>query len=157
MNINITRHKQRLDNLFTEAAKITDFRMQGEWAKYLCVLSSGYLENSIRIILDSYISTHSTPTIQRLNEPFVSNITNCKIGKITKILEQFDPNWGINFTTEINAKSKIPDEIKDSIDSLVQTRHDIAHGKNVGAGYVRIKAYFEKAEVVVQIINTIVA
>lgn len=157
MNIDITRHKQRLDNLFSEASKITDFKMQGEWARYLCVLSSGYLENSIRIILESYTTVNSSLRIQRFNEPIIGNITNCKTGKITKILEQFDPTWGTTFTSEINKKSKIPDEIKDSIDSLVQTRHDIAHGKNVGAGYVRIKGYFDKAEIVIQIINTIVS
>lgn len=156
MNIKIIQHKQKLDALFVQASTITDMRMQGEWAKYLCVLASGYLENSIRILITEYISKNSSPKIQRFNDPQISNLTNCKHGKIVKTLEQFDVNWASTFVNEVDAKSKIPDEIKDSIDSLVQNRHDIAHGKNVGVGYVRVKTYFEKAHVAVEIMDNII-
>ncbi len=155
MNQNIIRYKQRLENLFKEVALITDMRIQGEWAKYLCVLSSGYLESSFRIIITDYVSKNSSPRVIRYNEPIISNLTNCKHGKIVKTLEQFDTNWAQLFLTEIETKSKIPNEIKDSIDSLVQNRHDIAHGNNVGIGYVRVKEYFEKAHKAIEIIDNI--
>lgn len=156
MNIKIVQHKQKLDALFSQASTITDMKMQGEWAKYLCVLASGYLENSLRILILEYISNNSSQKVQRFNDPQISNLTNCKHGKIVKILEQFDVSWSTTYIAEIEAKSKITDEIKDSIDSLVQNRHDIAHGKSVGIGYVRVKTYYEKAHTAVEIIDKII-
>lgn len=156
MNIKIVQHKQKLDALFAQAASISNMNMQGEWAKYLCVLASGYLESSLRIMILDYISHNSSPKIQNFNEPQINNLTNCKHGKIVKILEQFDTNWSTTFITEIEAKSRITGEIKDCIDSLVQNRHDIAHGKNVGVGYVRVKTYFESAHTAIEIIDSII-
>lgn len=156
MNIKIVQHKHKLDALFAQASTITDMKMQGEWAKYLCVLASGYLENSLRILISEYIIKNSSPKIQSFNEPQISNLTNCKHGKIVKILEQFDVNWSKKYILEIEAKSKITNEIKDCIDSLVQNRHDIAHGKSVSTGYVSVKKYYEKAHTVVEIIDSII-
>jgi hypothetical protein len=156
MNIKIVQHKQKLDTLFTQASTITDMKMQGEWAKYLCVLASGYLENSLRILILEYVSKNSSPRIQRFNDPQISNLTNCKHAKIVKVLDQFDVNWSTAYIAEIEAKSKITDEIKDSIDSLVQNRHDIAHGKSVGVGYVSVKKYYEQAHKAVEIIDKII-
>lgn len=156
MNIKIIQHKQRIDNLFREVSTISDPKMQGEWAKYLCVLSSGYLESSIRILLTDFISNRSSKEIQRFNEPLIGSLTNCKHGKIMKTLEQFDVNWANTFSSKIEEKSTITDEIKDSIDSLVQNRHDIAHGKSIGIGYVAVKRYYEKANIAVEIIDEII-
>ena len=156
MNIRIVQQKQRLENLFKEISNITDMRMQGEWARYLCVLSSGYLENSFRIIINEYIERNSSTNVQKYCDPIVSNLTNFKHSKIVKTLELFDLGWASSFSTEIEAKSKIPEEIKDSIDSLVQNRHEIAHGKNVGIGYLSVQKYFEKAHIVIEIIDKIV-
>lgn len=156
MNIKILQHKQRIDELFKEVKSIADMKMQGEWAKYLCVLSSGYLENSLRILLFDYISRNSSKEIQRYNEPYIKKITNCKLANIRKTLEQFDINWANSFETQINKKSKIVNEISDSIDSLVQNRHDIAHGKSIGIGYITIKKYYEKANVAVEIMEGII-
>ena len=156
MNTKILQHKQRIDKLFQEVTTISDMRMQGEWAKYLCVLSSGYLENSLRILLSDYISRNSSREIQRYSEPIIGSLTNCKHGKIIKTLEQFDTNWASSFSEKIEKKSKIENEIKDSIDSLVQNRHDIAHGKSIGVGYVTVKKYYEKANEAVEIMEEII-
>lgn len=156
MNPKILQHKQRIDKLFEEVSHISDMKMQGEWAKYLCVLSSGYLENSMRILLTDFMSQNSSLEIQRFNEPLIGSLTNCKHGKIIKTLEQFDINWANTFSHEIAAKSKIENEIVDSIDSLVQNRHDIAHGKSIGIGYVSVKKYYEKANVAVEVMEKII-
>jgi c-di-AMP phosphodiesterase-like protein len=155
MDIKIIQHKTRLDSLFVQVSKVTEINAQGEWAKYLCVLSSGYLENSLRILFTNYISVHSNLTVQRFIEPNISSLTNCKNGKIVKYLEQFNPNWSMDYLHKIEAESIIPNQIKDSVDSLVQNRHDIAHGKNVGIGYVRVKEYFDLAHKVITIIDGI--
>jgi len=156
MNPKILQHKQRIDRLFQEVTTITDIRMQGEWAKYLCVLSSGYIENSLRTLLTEYVSKKSAIEIQRFNEPIIGNLTNCKNGKIVKTLEQFDVNWAGTYLSKIESKSTIDNEIVDSIDSLVQNRHDIAHGKSIGIGYVTVKKYYEKANIAVEIMEEII-
>src|SRR5688572_25909561 len=103
MNIKIVQHKQKLDKLFIQVSKITDMNMQGEWAKYLCVLASGYLENSLRILISEYMSKNSSPKVQRFNESQIFSLTNCKHGKIVKVLEQFDVNWSAAYISQIEA------------------------------------------------------
>lgn len=156
MHPRIMQHQTRLDNLFQQGSQIQNMAQQGEWARYLCVLSSGYVENAIRILLEDFISRNSSTKIQRYTEPIISNLTNCKHGKIVKVLEQFDVNWARTFTSEIDAKSHIPNEIKDAIDSLVQNRHDVAHGKNTGIGLARVTTYYSKAKIVVNVLESII-
>jgi hypothetical protein len=49
-----TRYKNKLDALFEKVKEIQDMELKSEWAKYLCVLVSGYLEVSIREIHVEY-------------------------------------------------------------------------------------------------------
>ncbi len=156
MNPRILSHKQKIENIFSKVDTITDISLQGELSKYLCVLSSGFIEQSLRTLLLDYLSKNSSPTIQRYNTPIIKNITNCKHGKIKSILEQFDINWAKEFDDELDNRSQIPDEIKDSINSTVQNRHDIAHGKSIGVGYNTIKKYFDKVKIAVEILEQVI-
>ncbi|NJO84423.1 MAG: hypothetical protein HC828_17695 [Blastochloris sp.] len=53
--------KDRLDNLFKKASAMDDAEMQAHFARYLCVLVSGFLENAIREIYSTYARGQSSP------------------------------------------------------------------------------------------------
>lgn len=157
MNRAILSHQSRIDNLFIRAAAISDTTEKSHWAKYLCVLSSGYIEASLREILTEYCSNRSSLQIQRFADKQIKRITNCKNSRIVEILDAFDNNWAITYQDEIKVLGVIEEEIKDSIDSLVSNRHDIAHGKNTGISFVRVKNYYENAKKAIGVIDAIVA
>ena len=141
MNIQILSHKQRLDHLFK---RVNDISLpdQGEWSKYLCVLTAGFIEESLRVLLLNYARNKSTVQIQRFLENEIKYITNCKTERILEILTKFDVNWASKFENDIKINSPIDKEIKDSLDSIVANRHNIAHGRSIGIGYAAVNKYY---------------
>ena len=61
----IVREQQYLDNLFAKITQIQrmspdDIDLQAHWARYLCILVSGFLENSISTIYIEYAKKKAT-------------------------------------------------------------------------------------------------
>jgi len=142
MNLKILAHKQRLDSLYSKVGIITVPQDQVEWSKYLCVLTAGFIEESLRVLILEFTRNNASLKIQKFVEKEVSYVTNCKTERILEVLNKFDASWGTTFETEIKANSPIDKEIKDSIDSIFSNRHLIAHGKSVGISYTTVKKYY---------------
>jgi hypothetical protein len=119
MNLRILSHRQKIDSLFSRVHSISNLSDQSEWSKYLCVLVSGFIEESLRIMLEEYTSKHSAPNIQNFVEKQIGNITNCKTSRILEILGKFSQNWADDFSNQIKTRSSKTDEIKNSIDSVI--------------------------------------
>lgn len=156
MTPSIVAHRQRIDNLFKKAATIADIAEQAEWARYLCVLVSGYIEESLRVLLAQYTRTRATPVIQNFVWGEIKDITNCKTSKIANVLQRFNPTWKNDFLNDIQAKSRVIDEIKNSVDSVIANRHQIAHGKNIGLGYAAISAYYDNVKKAVETLDAVI-
>jgi hypothetical protein len=156
MHPSILSHRQRIDALFRKVGSMTDPADQGEWSKYLCILVSGFIEESLRILLEEYTRIHASAVIQNFVSGEVKEITNCKTSKIISILQRFNPVWESNFITEIQTRSRIPDEIKDSLDSVIANRHRIAHGKSIGLGYTAISNYYRNAKMAVETLEDVI-
>lgn len=156
MNQRILAHRQRIDHLFQKISSILNPADQSEWSKYLCVLVSGYIEESLRVLLEEYAYNNSSSNIQNFVAKEIKNITNCSVGKIENILSKFDSTWKDNFTDQIASKSKRSDEIKNSINSVVTNRHQIAHGKNISLNYSSVSNYYKNVKVAVEILENII-
>jgi hypothetical protein len=156
MNQKIVSHQQRLDNLFQRISTIQDPYYQSEWSKYLCILVSGFIEESLRVLLEEYSYKHASSNILNFVASEIQDITNCNSNKIAKILGKFSSNWETDFVSQIQAKSKKPDEIKNSIDSIVATRNQIAHGKSAGITYTKVSDYYENVKIAIEILDNII-
>lgn len=153
MNPSIVSHQHRIDNLYTKISAITDPRDQQEWSKYLCVLTSGFIEQSLRSLLADYIKNNASKKVQNYFDKHIGNLTNCKTEKIITILSKFDSHWAAKFQAEIQRLSPIDREIKDSIDTIVANRHLIAHGKNGGITYTRVNGYYQFCKTAITILD----
>ena len=156
MNSYILSHRQRIDNLFKKVASISNPSDQSEWSKYLCVLVSGFIEESLRVMLEEYTKTHSATNIQNFVENQIVSITNCKTSRILEILRKFSQGWADDFSNQIQTQSLKPDEIKNSIDSVISNRHNIAHGRNGGITYATISNYYNSIKKAVEILDDII-
>lgn len=156
MNSHIVSHYQRIDNLFSKVASISNPADQSEWSKYLCVLVSGFIEESLRVLLEEYTRTHSAPNIQNFVGKQIGSITNCKTSRILEVLSKFSQDWANDFSKQIQARSSITDEIKNSIDSVIANRHSIAHGRNVGITYSQMSTYYKNVKKAVDILDAII-
>ncbi len=145
-----TSYKNRLDNLFTKISILTgDLELQAQWARYLCVLVSGFLEMSICASFNQLARSNASPNIANFVKCQLDSFQNPKMGKITELTRTFNSEWANELEKETAGK------LRDSVDSIVANRHLIAHGRDVSITYTRIKTYYDDAIRVIEIIQDI--
>ena len=141
------RYKQRLDNLFGQISVFSgNSELQAQWARYLCVLVSGFLETSIRSIYGEFARKTASPYVANFVKCELGSFQNPKMGKILELARAFNPQWA----NQLEAATE--GELKDAVDSVVANKNQIAHGRDVGITYARIKDYYED---VIQVVNLI--
>ncbi len=128
-NIMIVRQKQQLDNLFDRIRDLSDTDLQSHWARYLCIRTAGFLETSVRAILSEYVSKKASPNIINYVERQLAGFQNPNMEKVLTLIGAFDSSW------ETTLRDRTEGILKDSIDSIVNNRHNIAHGRNTGIHY----------------------
>jgi hypothetical protein len=140
----VTRLKQRLDATFQRVAGIgSDLELQSDFARYLCVLVSGYLERAVAELVLEHARRSGNPSLQRFVELNTRRFTNANAERLQNLLGSFDPDW------RQTLESFLVDELKDAVDSIVNLRNTIAHGGSVGLTYQRISDYYARVQRVV--------
>lgn len=147
MDIQIFQNKQQLDDLFKKVSIINDEEMKSHWSRYLCVLVSGFIENSLRVLIYKYTTNRSHPTITSYINNHIKNITNLNYEKLKQLLSSFSVDWR-NLLDD-----SISDEQKDALTSIVNNRNHIVHGRSVDLTYVRLIDYYKNATDVIEYIN----
>lgn len=142
--------KQRLDWLIGEATKFQgdQLELQAHWARYLCVLIAGFLENALTDVYSRYAKTCASPQVSNYVEAVLGKIQNPKSGKFLETARAFDRTWDEYLSEFIESDGR-----KDAIDAIMANRHLIAHGKDSGISLVRVKEYLKKSIEVVDFIE----
>jgi len=143
-----TRAKDRLDAVFALAARQrADEETMSHWARYLCVLASGYVEVSLRAVLGRYAAERSRREVLNYVETQLQRITNLNEEKVYQLLGAFRPEWGEVF------RRKRTDAQKAALDSVVANRNHIAHGESVGLTLARMRDYYRDIVKVLRVIE----
>ncbi len=133
----VSRLRKRLDATFGRMPSSTiDAEIQADYAKYLCVLVSGFLENSIVALLLHYVEKRSAPEVAAFVERELDRWTNPNVEKILQLFGSFNNEWRDTLC------AYIVDQRKDSINSIVALRHKIAHGESVGTTLYQVKVHY---------------
>lgn len=140
----VHRLRTRLDAAFGRVpGASSDPELQSDFAKYLCVLVSGYLESALCALLLSYSQRRSSPEVASFVERQLGPWTNPKSEKIIDLFGAFNQDWREDLT------QFLVDQRKDSVNSLVALRHKIAHGESVGTSLSQIKSHYRVVNEVV--------
>jgi len=141
----VWRLTKRLDATFIRIDKLTsDLEIQSDFARFLCILVSGYLEKAITELILEYAREQASPSIQRFVEYRMKNLTNVNAQRLQTLMGSFDPDW------EENLEKFIVDEKKAAIDSVISLRNAIAHGEHVGVTYTRISQYYIEIQKIIE-------
>lgn len=147
----VARLKMRLDSTFDRAGTISaEPELQSDFARYLCVLVSGFFENAIIALVLDFAERRSAPEVASYVEKQLDQWTNPNTEKICTLLGAFDPDW------RKQAETYLVDEKKEGINSLVKLRHKIAHGESVGTTLSQVRAYYGTVIKVVDFIADLV-
>jgi hypothetical protein len=130
------------------AADLHDIEMQAHWAKYLCILVAGFVENSLRLTFGRYVKQSSQPRVARYFESRLNRLQNPKAKNVVELVASFDPLWAKNLETFLSGNNR-----KDAIDSILNNRHLIAHGQNSGITVASVDQYLNRIVEVVEFLE----
>lgn len=149
-NRNIVRQLQRLRDLIRSVDQATNgnVEIQAHWARYLCVLSAGLLENALVELYSDFCLRTSPAPVASYATYSLGSIQNPKTVRFIEVAERFRVAWGENLTAYVSDNGR-----RDAIDSIMANRHLIVHGKDSGITLVRVKSYLQKALEVLEFIE----
>jgi len=140
----VDRQRQRLDATFQRAAGIGgDAELLSDFARYLCVLVAGFLEQAVIELFLEYVRVHSQECVQRHVEGRLRQWTSANAQRILDLLGGFEPAW------RADLELYLVDEYKDAVDGIVDLRHTISHGRYVGVTMVGARDYYARVKSVV--------
>ena len=141
----VFRLQKRLDaTLRRSPSSSADLEVQSDFAKYICVLVSGFFENAIVALILDYVERRSAPEVAVFVGRQLDRWTNPNSEKISTLFGSFNADW------RLALEDYLVDERKDSINSLVALRHKIAHGESVGTSLSQVKAHYR---VIIEVID----
>jgi len=135
----------RLDALFDRISLLPfDPEMQSHWAKYLCVLTSGFIEESVRVICLQYCRKHTNNEVYKYVAGKLGRLQNLSMERIIQLAGEVDNAWAEQ------VRAKCIGEPKAAVDSIRANRNHIAHGADVGLGFAGMKDYYRGAKRVIE-------
>jgi hypothetical protein len=145
--VEITRQRQRLDDLFQKARNLPDAEIQSHWSRYLCVLISGFLENSVRITYAECARKRADSSVADFVESRLRQFQNPKMGTILDLAGGFNQDWRRQLEIDTNGR------LGESVNSIVGNRHKIAHGESVVLTLHSLLQYYGDALRVVDLLR----
>ena len=122
----------------TDAATGGDIELIGHWGRYLCVLTAGFLENALKEVYGEFVRGAASPQVTRFAMAKLEGISNPKAGRFVETAESFNPTWAADLRTFLNEDGG---QRRNAIDSIMNNRHQIAHGGNVQISVGRVRQH----------------
>ena len=114
--------------------------MQSHWAKYLCVLAAGFLENALVELYSDFCRRAASPPVSNFSATALGRIQNPKSQAFLKVSGAFNKSWATALETFIEDDGR-----KEAINSIMANRHLVAHGRDSGITVARVNEYLGKA------------
>jgi hypothetical protein len=148
-NRTVNDYRTRLDYLFAHVPTEENLELRAHWARYLCVLVSGLLEVGFAALCADHAKRTASPRVSNFAEWHLERFQNPKMELVLTVFGRFDREWERQLRTATEGR------IKDAVDSIVDVRHKIAHGENVGITYIAIKNYYVAAVECLELIEAL--
>jgi hypothetical protein len=141
----VNRQRNRLKAVFGRARSsiVADPECQSDYARYLCILVSGFVETAVEELAIEYCRNRSQTSVFNYASNHLRRVQNLKSQKLLQLISAFHKRWYADLS------SFIEDGRRDALDSVVNLRNRIAHGKPDSLSLATITQYFEKIDEIV--------
>jgi hypothetical protein len=150
MHYRISTQISSLDALFVTAETLTDEEIQGHFAKYLCVKTSGLFESYIKSQIGDFADSTSAQPIAKHVKAKNKNFTNIDFRKLDGFLNSFSSDWWQKF------ENKLTPELKSSLNSVISNRNNIAHGNPDSITFGNMKIHYSNMKQVINLLDSII-
>ena len=149
-NRELSRQLQVLKSLFDKVKALPegDIEIISHWAKYLCVLTAGFIENSLSEVYIDFTARSSSSHVASFSRKVLSQIQNPKTERFIEITSSFNKSWGDDLELFVGENGR-----REAINSIMTNRHKIAHGESSDITYHRLRDYLSKAIEVIEFIE----
>ncbi len=140
----VDRLRRRLDETFKRASALNaDPELLSDFARHLCVLVSGFIEQAVIELLLEYVRLRSPEEIQRHVGQRLRRFTTANAKNVIELIGSFNLDW------QRDLEKHIVDEYKDAVDSVVNLRHTVAHGRFAGITMNSVQSYYDRVKKVI--------
>lgn len=150
MHYRIKNQISSLDALFNTAESLDDEEIQGHFAKYLCVKTSGLFESYIKSQIGDFADSTSAQPIAKHVKDKNKHFTNIDFRKLDGFLKSFSPDWGQKL------ESGLTPDLKSSLNSVISNRNNIAHGSPDSITFGNMKTHYTNMKKVIILLDTII-
>lgn len=127
-----------------------DDELRSHLAKYICVLCSGFIENSVYHTFSDIAERYCEPSVVlTYTKGQLYKIQNANSEKIRQLAKSFNPDWHDNLRDYLQEDNR-----GGSINYILKERHNIAHGRNSDITIVSLENHLNKVIEVIQYIET---
>ena len=141
----LDRHRKKISYLLKNVP--TDpsgsLEVQSHWARYTCVVISGYIENSVQEILRAYTEERCPSQVLNYTSSQLKYFQSGYVENIIKLVSSFDKGWESDLT------SFLTEERSAAVNSVVGNRHRIAHGLDVAVTVHQLSEWYPRVNEVI--------
>ena len=134
----------------TDEATGGDIELVGHWGRYLCVLTAGFLENALAEIYSQYVRDAASPAVANFATRRLEGILNPKSGRFVDTANSFRKRWGEDLDAFLNEDDQ---RRRNAVDSIMNNRHQIAHGQATRISVGRVREYLPGCVEVIEFIE----
>ena len=141
----VLAYQHRLEDTFRRVSQIppTDMEVLADFARYLCVLVSGFIEVAVSELASEYCTKRSSPQVARYTARQLQRFQNINSQRLIELVDAFESKWREDLEAFLQGGRK------DAIDAVVSLRNRVAHGDQVTITYRAIADYFVAVKEVV--------
>ena len=141
--------RSRIESAFLRASQLKDLdsEVQADFAKYLCILVSGYVETAVRTISIAHCRRRAQPTVYNFAAKQLEKQQNLKPEKLIQAIALFNGDWG-NDLRKFMTGSRW-----DALASVVSLRNALAHGQSVPTTFAQIRSYYSEIDQIVKFLE----
>jgi hypothetical protein len=149
----IERSRRRLEAAFSKVESLKGFagaeELQSHFARHLCVLVSGFVEQSIAEMVVVYSDGKSPKPLRAYVDTTVRRLTNVDRDRLCRFVSSFDKSWGHRI------EAFTSDQRQSALNAVIGLRNQIAHGGPATVSLRQIAEYWQTVQEVVDEVERI--
>lgn len=122
--------------------------VQAHWAKYTCVLISGFIEQAVKEIVLEHASVAYNTRVRKYVEYTWPSSRNMKCNAIIDLLGNFDDSWRVSFEDWLSDDERVKE-----INEIVNWRNNIAHGNEANTNNVTLNSVSNKFRIACDLVD----
>src|SRR4051812_16438465 len=115
----VERLKRKLNLTFKRIDNLEDLELKADFARYLCILVAGYVENAVYELVLAYCRRTASPAVRSYVQVQLERLTNVNSERLLQLIGSFDQRW------RDDLEAFILEERSAALNSLIALRHDI--------------------------------